>query len=156
MALTPNVPFDAIVVGQTAQLIQPVTDADVRRFAAVSGDTNPIHLDEAYANTTPFQGRIVHGMLVGSYISTALATRLPGPGTVLLSLTLRFEHPVRIGDVVTTVLEVTQKREDRRFVTLACRVSNQDDKRVLSGEALVLAPDTRIEVELPDPGALGG
>ncbi len=151
-----SVAFDELELGQTARLDKSVTDEDIRAFAALSGDTNPIHLDEAYARGTRFEGRIAHGMLVGAHISTALATRLPGPGTIFLAQTLRFERPVRPGDELSTHLEVTAKDDRRGFATLACRVENQNGETVVTGEARVMVPRTPVEVDLPDPASVLG
>jgi acyl dehydratase len=154
MARARNVCFDALEVGMTAHLEKAVTQADIRDFARLSGDTNPIHIDPEYALSTRFEGTIAHGMLVGAHISTALATKLPGPGTIFLSQSLRFESPVRPGDRLVTTLEVTHKRADKPVVTLACRVENAAGQTVVSGEAVVLASWETIEVDLPDAEAL--
>jgi len=119
-------------------------------FAAVSGDVNPVHLDEAFAAETMFAGRIAHGMLSGAVISAALAMEMPGPGVIYLGQTLRFTRPVRIGDEITAHLEVTEKREGKGIVKIACEVVNQDEKVVVSGEATVLAPREKIIIERPE------
>jgi 3-hydroxybutyryl-CoA dehydratase len=131
--------LEDLVVGQTAETVHTVTDADIVAFAEVSGDHNPVHLDEAYAATTPFKTRIAHGMLSAAYISAALATRLPGPGSIYLSQTMSFRRPVRIGDELTTRVTVTAIDAEKARVTLAtvCEVGG---KSVVEGEALVLAP----------------
>lgn len=127
-----------------------VTEGDVRMFAALSGDTNPVHLDESFAKTTRFEGRIVHGALVSAHISAALATELPGPGTIYLEQSIRFRRPCRIGDELTTHLEVSRKVEEKGFVELSYRVTNQADIEVATGVALVLPPSEDGEVELAD------
>ncbi len=126
-------------IGQTAELQHTVTDADIRAFAAVSGDDNPVHLDEAYAATTPFKTRIAHGMLSAGYISAVLGTRLPGPGAIYLSQTMNFRRPVRIGDEVLTRATVSAIDAERSRVTLAtvCEVGG---KAVVEGEAVVMVP----------------
>ncbi len=126
-------------IGQTAELQHTVTDADIRAFAAVSGDHNPVHLDEAYAATTPFKTRIAHGMLSAGYISAVLGTRLPGPGAIYLSQTMNFRRPVRIGDEVLTRATVSAIDAERARVTLAtvCEVGG---KAVVEGEAVVMVP----------------
>ena len=131
--------FDELSVGQTAEMTRVVGEQDLVAFAEVSGDTNPVHLDEAYAATTPFGGRIAHGMLSAAYISAVLGTRLPGPGAIYLSQQMRFRRPVRIGDEVTARVTVTALEEKRGQVTLetVCLVGG---KAVLDGEAVVLAP----------------
>ena len=131
--------FDELSVGQTAEMTHVVGEQDLVAFAEVSGDTNPVHLDEAYAATTPFGGRIAHGMLSAAYVSAVLGTKLPGPGAIYLSQQMRFRRPVRIGDEVTARVTVTALEEKRGQVTLetVCLVGG---KAVLDGEAVVLAP----------------
>jgi len=131
--------FDELSVGQSAEMTRTVGVADIEAFAAVSGDENPVHLDEAYARTTAFGERIAHGMLSGAYISAVLGTRLPGPGAIYLSQSLRFRRPVRIGDTVTARVTVKALDERRGHVTLdtVCEV---DGRAVVDGEALVIAP----------------
>ena len=131
--------FEDLSVGQSAETTKIVGAADVEAFAAVSGDTNPVHLDEDYARATPFQGRIAHGMLSAAYISAVLGTKLPGPGAIYLTQSLRFRRPVRIGDAVTARATITALDDKRGDVTIAtvCEVGG---KAVLDGEALVRAP----------------
>jgi len=131
--------FDELTVGQTAEMSRVVGAADIEAFAEVSGDNNPVHLDEAYAKTTTFGERIAHGMLGGAYISAILGTKLPGPGVIYLSQSLRFRRPVRIGDVVVAKVTITALDEDRARVTLdtSCEVGG---KAVIEGEAVVIAP----------------
>lgn len=145
-----NIVYDEIEINQTANYEKKVTEKDIQLFAAVSGDTNPVHMDEAYAQTTPFAGRIAHGMLTGAHVSAALAMKLPGPGTIYLNQSIKFKHPVRINDTLNTVLTVTAKRDDRKFVTLDCKVSNQDGTLVASGEAMVIAPTEKLSLEMPE------
>ena len=131
--------FDELSLGQSAELTRTVGARDLEAFAEVSGDTNPVHLDDAYARTTTFGGRIAHGMLSAAFISAVLGTKLPGPGAIYLSQSLRFRRPVRIGDEVTARATVKALDDKRGHVTLetVCLVSG---KAVLEGEALVLAP----------------
>jgi 3-hydroxybutyryl-CoA dehydratase len=150
MSQLSNFTFDELSLGQKASFTKQVTEQDVVLFAAVSGDVNPVHLDEAFAAKTMFGGRIAHGMLSGAVISAALAMEMPGPGVIYLGQTLRFTRPVRIGDEVTAQLEVTEKREGKGIVKLACEVVNQDGKVVVSGEATVLAPVEKIIMEKPE------
>jgi 3-hydroxybutyryl-CoA dehydratase len=130
----------ATEIGDTASLQKTVTEADVVGFAAISLDDNPVHLDEEYARTTRFGGRIAHGMLAASLVSAVLGTRLPGPGTIYLGQTLSFKGAVRIGDAITATVTVTKVREDKPIATLETVVTNQQGDVVLSGEAVVLAP----------------
>jgi 3-hydroxybutyryl-CoA dehydratase len=131
--------FEDLTVGQSAEIIKIVGAADVDAFAAVTGDTNPVHLDAAYAATTTFQGRIVHGMLSAAYISAVLGTKLPGPGAIYLSQSLRFRRPVKIGDPVVARVTVQSLDERRGHVTFTtkCQV---DGKTAIDGEAVVMVP----------------
>ena len=131
--------FDELTEGQSAELVRVVGAADIEAFAEVSGDVNPVHLDEAYARATPFGGRIAHGMLGAAYISAVLGTKLPGPGAIYLSQALRFRRPVKIGDPVTAKVTVKALDEKRGHVTLEtlCQVNG---KTVVDGEAVVMVP----------------
>jgi len=131
--------LEDLEVGQSAELARTVEAGDLAAFAAVTGDDNPLHLDEAYAATTPFKGRIAHGMLSAGYISAVLGTKLPGPGAIYVSQTLNFRRPVRIGDVVTARVTVTAIDSARGRVTFAteARVAG---KVVVEGEAVVAPP----------------
>jgi len=124
--------------GEKATRTTTITDEMIRLFADLSGDNNPVHLDDAYARTTRFGRRIAHGMIAAGLISAALANDLPGPGTVYLSQTLQFKAPVFPGDIITTTVEVKSVRPDKPIVTLATFCKNQDGKVVLEGEAVVL------------------
>lgn len=124
--------------GKKATRTTTITDEMIRLFADLSGDNNPVHLDDAYARTTRFGRRIAHGMIAAGLISATLANDLPGPGTVYLSQTLQFKAPVFPGDTVTTTVEVKSIRPDKPIVTLATFCKNQDGKVVLEGEAVVL------------------
>ena len=131
--------FEDLSVGQSAETTKVVTANDVDAFAAVSGDTNPVHLDEAYAKTTTFQTRIAHGMLSGAYISAVIGTKLPGPGAIYLSQSMRFRRPVKLGDPVVTRVTVQALDAQRGHATLAtvCQVGG---KTVVDGEAVIMVP----------------
>jgi 3-hydroxybutyryl-CoA dehydratase len=131
--------IEDLKAGMDASYEREVTEADIIAFAAVSGDINPMHLDEAYAAATDFKGRIAHGMLTASYISTVIGTQLPGPGAIYLSQTLRFMAPVRIGDVVRAVVRVIHLDPRRRRARLAC-FCYVGPNVVLEGEANVKVP----------------
>lgn len=131
--------IEDLSLGLSAEGAHVVTEADILAFAEVSGDFNPVHLDEAFAATTRFKGRIAHGMLSAAYISAAIGGELPGEGAVYLSQSLRFRRPVRIGDKVVTKVTVTAIDSVKRFVTLKTECS-VGDLTVVDGEALVLAP----------------
>ena len=128
-----------LTVGQSAELVRDVGEADIVAFAQVTGDINPVHLDADYAATTPFGGRIAHGMLSAGYISAVLGTTLPGPGAIYLSQSLKFLRPVKIGAAVTARATVTAIDEAKAQVTLAtvCLVNG---KKVVDGEAVVMVP----------------
>ena len=125
--------------GDKASRTQTISDEMIRSFANLTGDTNPVHLEDAYAAGTRFGRRIAHGMIAAGLISAVLANDLPGPGTVYLSQTLQFKAPVYPGDTITTMVEVKSVRPDKPIVTLSTICRNQDDKVVLEGEAVVLA-----------------
>ena len=131
--------LEDLVLGQSAERAHVVTEADITAFAEVSGDFNPVHMDEAFAATTAFKGRIAHGMLSAAWLSALIAGDLPGPGTVYMSQSLRFRRPVRIGDEVVSRVEVTAIDAEKARVTLAT-VCSVEGKPVLDGEALVMAP----------------
>lgn len=131
--------FEDLSVGQTAIVARTVTEADIVLFAGISGDTNPVHINEEFAAGTMFSGRIAHGMLTASFISTVIGTRLPGPGSIYLSQSLRFKAPVRVGDTLRARATVVELFPDKRRASLATVVTVRD-KIVLEGEALVLVP----------------
>lgn len=126
-------------VGHKVSFTRTVTDADVVGFAAVTGDNQPLHLDDAFATRTRFKKRIAHGMLSAGFISAALGTRLaPDAVVVYLSQQLRFRLPVAIGDTITAEVEVTSIDPEKRIVTLRTDCLNQDGDAVVKGEATVL------------------
>jgi len=131
--------IDELQVGMSAAYERVVTTADIEAFAAVSGDHNPVHLDDAYAKTTLFKGRIAHGMLGASFISTAIASKLPGPGSIYLAQNLAFKRPVRPGDKVETRITVTaiNREKGQAILKTQCLVG---ETVVIDGEATVLAP----------------
>jgi acyl dehydratase len=124
--------------GDKAFRTQTISDEMIRSFADLTGDTNPVHLDDAYAAETRFGRRIAHGMIAAGLISATLANDLPGPGTVYLSQTLQFKRPVYPGDTITATVEVKNVRPDKPIVTLVTTCTNKDNKVVLEGEAIVL------------------
>ena len=128
----------ALQVGDTAEFSKTITDEDIRAFADLTGDHNPVHLDDGFAATTRFGRRIAHGMLSAGLISSVLANKLPGQGTVYLSQTLNFVAPVYPGDTVRARVTVTKVRDDKPIVTLETVCTNQHDQLVLRGEAVVL------------------
>ena len=131
--------IDELKPGMSERYEKTVTERDVELFGEVSGDMNPVHFDEEYARKTIFRGRIAHGVLCLSYMSTVLGMKMPGPGTIFMSASSRFKAPVRIGDTVTTICTVREVVEDKRRVLFDC-VSKVGDTTVVEGEALVMAP----------------
>ena len=131
--------IDQLHVGQSATIGKTITEADILLFAGVSGDVNPAHLNQEYAEQTMFKGRIAHGMLSAGLVSAVLGTKLPGFGTIYLSQTLKFKAPVKIGDTVNATLMVKEIVAEKNRVVLetVCKVK---DTVVLEGEAVVLAP----------------
>lgn len=143
-----SIAYDDLSVGQTASQAHSVSETDLQMFAAVSGDNNPVHLDEKFAAASRFKGRIAHGMLTGALISAAIACKMPGPGSVYLSQQLSFMRPVKIGDDLEVQLEVLEKLPKNQ-VRIRTRVVNQQGKAVVDGEALVLAPDSSQAITMP-------
>ncbi|MDQ2103401.1 MaoC family dehydratase [Azospirillum isscasi] len=131
--------IEDLSVGMTASFSKTVTEADIVLFAGISGDTNPVHLNQEYASGTMFQGRIAHGMLSVSFISAVLGTKLPGPGAIYMSQTVRFKAPVRAGDTVTARATVTEIIPEKRraVVRTVCTVG---ETVVIEGEALLMVP----------------
>lgn len=125
-------------VGDAATVQRTITERDIELFAEVTGDRNPVHLDDRFARQTRFGRRIAHGMLGASLISAVLANELPGPGTIYLSQTLQFTAPIYLNDTVTVHVTVTKIREDKPIVTLETLCINQHGEIVIRGEAVVL------------------
>ena len=131
--------LEDLKVGMSAAYTKTVTDADLVLFAGVSGDINPMHVDQEYARKTMFQGRIAHGMLTASFISAVLGPKLPGPGCIYVSQNLKFKAPVRPGDTVRAKVTVKAIDLERGRVTVdtVCSVA---DKPVIEGEAVLMVP----------------
>ncbi len=131
--------MEELHVGMSARIARTVTEADILMFAGVSGDTNPLHLNEVYAQGTMFRGRIAHGILTASLISAVFGTLLPGPGAVYVTQNLRFKAPVRAGDTVdtrVTVAEITPGK-NRVVMQAVCKVG---DRVVVDGDAVLMVP----------------
>ena len=128
-------------VGDSAEITKTMEQADIDAFADVTGDHNPVHVDEEFAKTTRFGRRIAHGMLTASLISSVLANKLPGEGSVYLGQTLQFVAPVFPGDEITARVTVKEIREDKPILKLETICINQRDEIVIRGEATVLAAD---------------
>jgi len=142
-----NRTFDEMKVGDTASLTRTLTYRDIELFAVMSGDLNPAHLDEAFAQSSRFHKIIAHGMWGGALISAVLGTQLPGPGSIYLGQSLRFRHPVGLGDTITVTVTVTEKNAEKKRVTLECQATNQRGEVVISGTAEVIAPTEKISRE---------
>lgn len=152
MQFIENRTYEEISVGDSAELTRTLNLQDIELFAVMSGDVNPAHVDAEYAKTDMFHGVIAHGMWGGALISAVLGTELPGPGTIFLNQSLRFEAPVGLGDTVIVRVEVTEKRDKGRL-TLACTCRNQQGKMVIEGVAEVIAPREKVRrprVVLPE------
>jgi 3-hydroxybutyryl-CoA dehydratase len=132
--------FDELTLGETAEFTKTISETDVYLFAGISGDFNPAHINETYAQGTAFKGRIAHGMLAAAFISTVLGTKLPGPGTIYMKQDLRFLAPVRIGDTLTARVEIVELAAEKKRVRAKTTCVNQDGTTVLDGEALVSPP----------------
>lgn len=160
-AVSENFTYDEIAMGQSARLLRTLTLADIQAFAAVSGDTNPAHLDAEYANDTLFHGVIAHGMWGGALISALLGTQFPGPGTIYMEQVLHFTRPVHVGDTLTVVVTVVKMDDVKKSLELDCQVTNQKGVTVLNGMARVLAPQQKVsrphvnapQIQLFDPEA---
>ncbi|MGA7876537.1 MAG: MaoC family dehydratase [Desulfoferrobacter sp.] len=129
-----------IKVGDMAEFAKTVTETDVYLYAGLSGDLNPAHINEAYAQKTFFKTRIAHGMLVAGFISAVLGTQLPGPGTIYIRQELNFLAPVRMGDTITARVEVVDVNTEKKKVRMKTTCVNQNGETVLDGEALVSPP----------------
>ena len=126
-----------ISLGDTAEFTKTVSESDVYMFAGVTGDMNPVHLNESYARETFFKTRIAHGMLSAGFISAVLGTQLPGVGSIYMGQELRFLAPVRIGDTITAKVEVIELNVEKNRVELRTSCTNQDGTLVLDGKATV-------------------
>jgi 3-hydroxybutyryl-CoA dehydratase len=140
--------YEDLKMGQTAVYARTLTEADIVLFAGISGDTNPVHINEEFASQTMFSGRIAHGMLTAAFISTVIGTRLPGPGSIYVSQSLRFKAPVRTGDTLVARATIIDLVPEKRRATLSTTVS-VGDKVVLEGEAVVMVP-RRAAIEAGD------
>ena len=136
--------IEDIEMGMTRYIRKVITDEDIERFAEISTDHNPVHLDDEYARDTIFEGRIAHGMLTAGLISAVIGEQLPGHGTIYMSQNLKFLAPVRPGDLVHAEVKVVDMVIDKRRVKLDCRCE-VNGKNVLVGEAIVLAPSRKFD-----------
>ncbi len=139
--------FEDLVVGEETRLVRTLTAADVDAFARVSGDVNPLHMDDAYARQNGFKGRVVHGVLLASFVSTAVGMQLPGPGSLWTQQSFRWRLPVYIGDTLTVTLKVTFKSVGLRTVSIALTATNQQGTLVMEGEGAVKLLEDRAKRE---------
>lgn len=143
-----NITYVELQEGDVATYTRTLTEDELVLFAAVSGDVNPVHLDAAWAADSVFKERIAHGMWSGALISAALATVLPGPGTIYLEQSLAFKRSVKLDDTLTITLTVL-KKEPKNRVTMGCDVRNQAGETVVTGEARVIAPKQKMTITKP-------
>jgi 3-hydroxybutyryl-CoA dehydratase len=132
--------YEELEIGEEASFSKTITETDVYLFAGISGDFNPLHLNEEYARRTPFKTRIAHGALPQSLIAPVLGMKLPGMGTVVVEITCRFKAPTFFGDTITATAKVIEKLEDKRWVRMALTWTNQRGKTVAEGETVVIPP----------------
>ena len=135
--------IEALNVGDTARVAKTISESDVYLYAGITGDFNPAHVNESYAQGTFFKTRIAHGMLTAGLISNVLANQLPGPGTIYLRQELNFRAPVGIGDTITAHAEIIEIMADKNRVRLKTECTNQDGTKVIDGEALVSPPKSK-------------
>jgi 3-hydroxybutyryl-CoA dehydratase len=133
----PELAYEDIKIGDEASLTRTITEAHIVLYAGLTGDMNPVHMDAEQAGQSMFKERIAHGMLVAGLISAVLGNQLPGPNCIYLGQELKFTAPVKIGDTVTAAVTVTDKRDDKRIITLRTIVSNQNGETVIDGNAVM-------------------
>lgn len=132
--------YDQLQVGEEASFTKTVTETDVYLFAGISGDFNPLHLNEEFAKLTPFKTRIAHGALPQSLIARVLGMVLPGLGTIAVEIRCRFKAPTFFGDTITAKARVAEKLEDKRWVRMVLTWTNQREETIAEGEAVVIPP----------------
>lgn len=139
--MTNSLSLADLKIGDQARMTKAFSAEDVAGFARITGDTNPVHLDEAYAKTTIFGTRIVHGMLVGSLFGTLFGTVMPGLGTIYVFQSLKFIRPVRLGEPVTATVTVKEILWEKKRAVFDCTAVNENGETVLVGEAQLLPPE---------------
>lgn len=135
-----GITIDKLEIGQSASFTKTITETDVTLFAGISGDLNPVHVNDVYAKESRFKGRIAHGMLGASLISTVLGMYMPGPGCIYRKQDLSFKAPVYLGDTLTATCTVKEKIVEKNIVVLETKVTNQEDVVVIVGEATIMPP----------------
>lgn len=141
-----NRTFDELNVGDTATFERHISWEDVWLYAYLSGDYNPVHLDPEYAAETIFKGPVMHGMFCTALLSSAVATHLPGPGSIFVAQEFKLRNPARVGDHLTGVLTVLEKKRSRNFMLVECVISNQEGKKIFEGVTTVIAPSEKLRV----------
>lgn len=149
MEFLENRTYDEIQAGDSAIFSRTLTQEDIWLYAYVSHDYNPVHIDEEYAKTTIFKGTVAHGMFYAAMLSSAVANQLPGPGSIFLSQEFKLRNPARVGDVLTGVITILEKKRLKNIVIIECVIKNQDEKTVFSGTTTVIAPAEKIRVPKP-------
>ncbi|UCD31464.1 MAG: MaoC family dehydratase [Desulfobacterales bacterium] len=132
--------LNEIKIGDQAEFAKTISEFDIYMFAGITGDFNPVHINEDYAKQTFFKTRIAHGIMTAGFISTLLGTQLPGPGSIYIKQDLKFLAPVKIGDTITARVEVVEILDKKIWVRLKTTCFNQDDTQVLDGEAIISPP----------------
>lgn len=141
--------YDDLVLGEEAAFSKTITETDVVLFAGLSGDFNPIHMDEEYARQTPFKRRIAHGALPQSLIAPVLGMKLPGPGTIVVEIRCRFKAPTYFGDTITAKATVAEKIPEKKRVRMSLTWTNQRGETIADGEALVIPPPAALKFPPP-------
>ncbi|CBL46953.1 MaoC-like dehydratase [gamma proteobacterium HdN1] len=141
-----NKTYDELSVGDSASFSRTLTQEDILLYAYVSGDYNPVHIDEEYAKTTQYKGTIAHGMFYAAMLSAAVASSLPGPGSILLSQEFRLRNPARAGDTLNGVISIAEKKSKMNIVRVDCTIKNQDGTTVFTGTSTVIAPSEKLKI----------
>ena len=135
--------IDELCIGDAAEFTKTISECDIYLFAGVTGDLNPAHINESYAQNTFFKTRIAHGMLLAGFISAVIGMKLPGPGAIYVRQELKFLAPARIGDTITARVEVTQKQSEKNRITLRTTCTNQENTLIMDGEANISPPKAK-------------
>lgn len=135
--------IDQLIIGDAAEFTKTISESDIYLFAGLTGDLNPAHINEPYAQNTFFKARIAHGMLMAGFISAVIGMQLPGPGSIYIRQELNFLAPARIGDTITARVEVTQIQSEKNRITVRTSCTNQENKLVLDGEATISPPKAK-------------
>jgi len=132
--------IDEIQIGDKASFAKTITESDIILYAGITGDFNPLHMNEEFAKGTIFKGRVAHGGITMGLISPVLGNKLPGAGTIILEMSFKFKAPVRLGDTITARVEVRGKITEKNILKLKTCCTNQDGTEVIIGEAVVMPP----------------